>query len=190
MSPAQQFLDWLKENDPFMYDVVKMKVTYSRQSVDGLGFWASVGTALSNVGSAIASAAPAYLSYKQGKDLSKLEKAKLSLAKKQTDAQIAAEKKAQDIAMKEASAKQAAAVNTSAIDEILKRLNLAQNGQSQPPTSGYTPFVNPSNMTPAQYQAAVVATANVPWYSRPEIAIPLAMGLLGILILKRRNRRR
>ena len=189
MTPAQQFITWLKHNDPFMYDVVKYRAQHlDSPDLQGLGFWASVGSALSSVGKAVASAAPAYLNYKQSKDMQKLEKAKLNLAKQQTNAAIKAEQEQQAIAKANAEAAAAKAKASTTVDEILKRLGIAKAGQPQPPTTNYTALVNPATMTPQQYQAAVMASAKPPWYTDTKILLPVA-AMAALVVLKRKKRR-
>ncbi len=183
----QGFLDWLKIYEPFYYDVVKTRIEMMGPPTinTNLGFWDAIGSAISSVGSAVVQAAPAYVQYKQSKDLRKLEEAKLKLARKQIETQtptttttVKVEKPLPD-------------TTQSALNEILARLKIAEQNKPQPPTpTTYTPYVNAQQLTPTQYRQAVMGTVNKMdgnWFSDPKILLPAGLGVLALLILTRRR---
>lgn len=176
---VQGFLDWLKMHEPFYYDVVKARVLMDNpNALGGLGFWASIGNALSTIGGAVAQAAPAYIQYKQSNDLVKLEKAKLDVAKKQLSVP------------QQSTPPTLPTPDNSALTEILQRLTIAQNNGIQPPTDpNRTAFINPNNIPTSQYQQVVYSTANnMSWLNNPSFLIGGGAALIALLLLLKRRR--
>lgn len=161
MNPQQQFLAWLEENDPFVYAVVKEKLMAQNRSLDG---WQSL---LTNVGKAVMTIAPAYVGYKQSRDASKLAKARLSFEKSQATRIVS-----------QPAPSFVPPINTNAIAEIMRRLELAQQNKPQPPTVNYTPTVQPLDVPNYRQVVSAVASSKTPLY------IGLGLSALAFLLFR------
>lgn len=142
MNPIQEFLEWLKVNDPFVYDVMKKDIEQGGLGVD----WGAIGSTLLKTAVAVV---PAYMGYKSSKDAVAIQKASLAFQRQQQAApgQTGPAQPPQLLP----------APNKASQDEIIRRIQLALNNQPQPPATAYTPVIDPRLLP--NYQEAVNVTA-------------------------------
>lgn len=165
MQNAQvQFFEWLRINDPFMYDVLSAKLAKEGQAING---WTDIAK---SVGKGLLTIAPAYLAYKGSKDAAKLQKAQLEFQQRKQQAPTPGA----------VSKPKAPPLNKPALEELKRRWALAIAGKPQPPTGNYRPVVDRSRLP--NYTEAVSRTAGA--MLKPQILLPL--GLLASFFLFRR----
>jgi len=157
----QQFIEWLKENDPFIYAAMMRKLKTQGVQLGWVDTFAAVASSIASVGSA-------YTGYKTSKDNIKLQKAQLKY-------QYAADQKVEPEPQ----------LNEQALADIMKRLEIASAGKPQPQTP-HTPAVDVQKLS--NPQEAVRATTGgqiLDTIRKPVVYVP-ALLVLSFLLYKQR----
>lgn len=178
MNAKQQFLEWLKENDPYIYQVAVASATGGVGSTDP-GFWGSIWNGVKTAAVSVAGAAKdvALNAAKAKAEMKIREKyfggdKTVPISNEQVQAVSNAE--LQRIAHQ-------AAINSSTVKDQLVR---AEFGLPPKETPNYTPVNHVTNTPQQQAQIGVVAEKS----KMQQYLIPAAIAgsvLLGVLLIKK-----
>lgn len=176
MTPQEQFLVWLKNNDPFVYAVIveRLKKEGTFASQNGLGFgWSSITEGITSAYNAGASGiADAFSNVSWDSVSSTISSAVKTLPSTLMDMKASRDREAaQKKAARRAPPPPAPTPNVASTDEILRRLAIAQRGGNQP-GGAYTPMVDPNKIR--NFSGTVKAVAKKPTKWQIAVALKLA----------------
>ncbi len=181
MTPQEQFLVWLKNNDPFVYAVVverlKKEGMFKRVKageLNGLGFgWSSITDGITSAYTATSSGiADAFSNVSWDSVSSTVSSAVKTLPSTLMNIKASRDREAaQKKAARRAPPPPAPKPNVSSTDEILRRLAIAQAGGNQP-GGAHTPMINPNQVR--NFSGTVKAVAKKPTKWEYAVAMKLA----------------